>query len=82
MPVRTRSKIRSESLIKMPTKSHEKGYAKEEADDIMLFHLFDINETTVKELFPGLGQNSFIDTFGVDISRLYFTKYCLTNKMQ
>lgn len=69
MPVRTRSKILSDSI-------KEAAVAKE-AEDIMLFHLFDINETTVKELFPGLGQNSFIDTFGVDISRLYFTKYCL-----
>ena len=69
MPVRTRSKILSDSF-------KEAAEAKE-AEDIMLFHLFDINETTVKELFPGLGQDNFIDTFGVDISRLYFTKYCL-----
>ena len=66
MPVHTRS---SESVALIQKKV--------EAQDIMLFHLFDINETTVQELFPGLGTNNFIDTLGVDISRVYFTKYCL-----
>lgn len=66
MPVRTRS---SESVALIQKKV--------EAQDIMLFHLFDINETTVQELFPGLGTNNFIDTLGVDISRVYFAKYCL-----
>jgi len=41
-------------------------------DDIVLFHLFDINETTVTELFPGLGDNTFIDTLSIDISRRIF----------
>jgi hypothetical protein len=68
MPVRTRSSKSAENIQK-----------KAQAEDMMLFHLFDINETTVKELFPGLGtnNNNFIDVLSVDISRVYFTKYCL-----
>jgi hypothetical protein len=69
MPVRTRSSKSAENIQK-----------KAQAEDIMLFHLFDINETTVKELFPGLvtnNSNNFIDVLSIDISRVYFTKYCL-----
>jgi hypothetical protein len=66
MPVRTRSSKSAENIQK-----------KADAEDIMLFHLFDINETTVQDLFPGLGTNNFIDTLSVDISRVYFAKYCL-----
>jgi hypothetical protein len=57
MPIQTRKQKEAQQLID---------------DDIVLFHLFDINETTVTELFPGLGDKNFIDTLSIDISRKIF----------
>jgi hypothetical protein len=36
-----------------------------------LFDLFDINEITVQELFPGLNDNTYKDVLSYDISNLF-----------
>ena len=37
-----------------------------------LFDLFDINQTTVQELFPGLNNPGFNDEVGNYINEIYF----------